>query len=112
MNVIPMHNLKGKVRRKMNFTYVLGFVELRHVVIVFPVSSPSFARKTTRKNRARSHSIGGMTRPDDKVHWSRDHSCQSWPGLGRRHRSSRVLHVGQLLHLQKRRSFPVIYGSK
>ena len=49
--------LKGEVRRKMNFTYVLGFVVLRDVVKVFPVSSPSFARKTTRKNRARSHSV-------------------------------------------------------
>ena len=47
---------KGEVWSKMNFTYVLGFVLLRDVVNVFPVSSPSFARKTTRKNRARSHS--------------------------------------------------------
>ena len=31
----------------MNFTYVLGFVVLRDVVKVFPVSSSSFARKTT-----------------------------------------------------------------
>ena len=47
---------KGEVRRKMNFTYVLGFVVLRDVVKVFPVSSSSFARKTTGRNRARSHS--------------------------------------------------------
>ena len=47
---------KGEVRRKMNFTYVLGFVVLRSVVKVFPVSSSSFARKTTGRNRARSHS--------------------------------------------------------
>ena len=40
----------------MNFTYVLGFVVLRDVVKVFPVSSSSFARKTTRKNRSQSHS--------------------------------------------------------
>ena len=40
----------------MNFTYVLGFVVLRDVVKVFPVSSPSFARKTTGRNRAPSHS--------------------------------------------------------
>ena len=39
--------LKGEVRRKMNFTYVLGFVVLRDVVKVFPVSSSSFARKKT-----------------------------------------------------------------
>ena len=39
--------IKGEVRRKMNFTYVLGFVVLRDVVKVFPVSSSSFARKTT-----------------------------------------------------------------
>ena len=45
-----------EVRRKMNFTYVLGFVVLRDVVKVFLVSSSSFARKTTGKNRARSHS--------------------------------------------------------
>ena len=71
--------LKGEVRRKMNFTYVLGFVVLRDVVKVFPVSSPSFARKTTRKNRARSHSgarRGLMTKWD----LTRD-SCQSWPSL-------------------------------
>ena len=48
--------LKGEVRRKMNFTYVSGFVVLRDVVKVFPVSSPWFARKTAGRNRARSHS--------------------------------------------------------
>ena len=48
--------VKGEVRRKMNFTYVLGFVVLRDVVKVFPVSSFSFARKTTGRNRAQSHS--------------------------------------------------------
>ena len=47
---------KGEVRRKMNFIYVLGFVVLRDVVKVFPVNSSSFARKTTWRNRARSHS--------------------------------------------------------
>ena len=52
----PNNNVKGEVRRKMNFTYVLGFVVLRDVVKVFPVSSSSFARKTTGRNRARSHS--------------------------------------------------------
>ena len=44
--------LKGEVRRKMNLTYVLGFVVLRDVVNVFPVNSSSFARKTTGRNRA------------------------------------------------------------
>ena len=39
----------------MNFTYVLGLVVLRGVGKVFPFSS-SFARKTTGRNRARSHS--------------------------------------------------------
>ena len=48
--------LKGEVQRKMNFTYVLGFVVLRDVVKVFPVSSSSFARKTTGRNQVRSHS--------------------------------------------------------
>ena len=48
--------IKGEDRRKINFTYVLGFVVLRDVVEVFPVSSFSFARKTTGRNRARSHS--------------------------------------------------------
>ena len=59
---------KWEVRRKMNFTYVLGFVVLRDVVKVFPVSSSSFARKTTPRNRyrVRSHS-GGMTRPKDEM---------------------------------------------
>ena len=50
--------LKGEVRRKMNFIYVLGFVVLRDVVKVSPVSSPLFVRKTTGRNRARSHSGG------------------------------------------------------
>ena len=48
--------IKGEVRRKINFTYVLGFVVLRDVAKVFPVSSSSFARRTTGRNRARSHS--------------------------------------------------------
>ena len=48
--------LKGEVRRKMNFTYMLGFVVLRDVVKVFQVSSSSFVRKTTGRNQARSHS--------------------------------------------------------
>ena len=43
----------------------LGTV-LRDVVKVFPVSSSLFARKTTGRNRARSHS-GGMTRPKDEM---------------------------------------------
>ena len=48
--------VKGEVQRKMNFTFVLGFVVLRDVVKVFPVSSSSFTRKTTGRNGARSHS--------------------------------------------------------
>ena len=40
----------------MNFTYLLGFVVLRDLVKVFPVSSSSFTRKTTGRNRGRSHS--------------------------------------------------------
>ena len=40
----------------MNFTYVLGFVLLRDVVKVFPVSSSSFLRKTIGRNLVRSHS--------------------------------------------------------
>ena len=54
----------------MNFTYVLGFVVLRDLVKVFPVSSSLFAGKTTGRNRARSHSGGGgggMTRPKDEM---------------------------------------------
>ena len=54
----------------MNYTYVLGFMVLRDLVRVFPISSPSFARKTTRKNRAQSHpgarrgfQIGHVTTP-------------------------------------------------
>ena len=43
---------KGEVRRKMNFTYVLGFVALRDVVKVFPIISSSFARKAIGRNRA------------------------------------------------------------
>ena len=40
----------------MNFTYVLGFVVVRDVIKVFPVSSSLFVRKTTGRNQARSHS--------------------------------------------------------
>ena len=50
------NTVKGEVQRKMNFTYVLGFVVLRDVVKVFPVSSSSFAIKKTGRNRARSYS--------------------------------------------------------
>ena len=50
----------------MNFTYVLGFVVLRDVVKVFPVSSSLMARKTTGRNRAWSHS-GCMTRHKDDM---------------------------------------------
>ena len=66
------NRIKGEVRRKMNFTYVLGFVVLRDVVKVFPVSSSSFARKTTWRNRAQNHSWawrGLKTKWDLK--WSR-----------------------------------------
>ena len=61
--------LKGKFGGKC-ISHVLGFVVLRDVVKVFPVSSPSFARKITRKNRARSHSgarRGLMTKWDLKL---------------------------------------------
>ena len=40
----------------MNFTYVSRFVVVWDVVRVFPVSSSSFVRKTTGRNRAQSHS--------------------------------------------------------
>ena len=58
--------LEEEVWRKMNFTYLLVLAVLTDVVKVFPVSSSSFARKTTGRNRARSHS-GGMTRPKDEI---------------------------------------------
>ena len=48
-------HIKGEVQRKMNSMYVLGFVVLRDVVKVAPVSSFSFARKTTGRNQARRH---------------------------------------------------------
>ena len=50
----------------MNFTYMLGFVVVRDVVKVFPVSSSSFARKTTR-GESSTKSLGGMTRPKDEM---------------------------------------------
>ena len=56
MTVLQSGHVKGEVRRKMNFIYVLGFVVLRDVVKVFPISSSSFARKTTGRNQARRHS--------------------------------------------------------
>ena len=53
--------LKGKFGGKcINISqiifYAFGFVVLRDVVKVVPVSSSSFARKTTGRNGARSHS--------------------------------------------------------
>ena len=51
---------------EMNFTYVSGLVVLRNVVKVFLVSSSSFARKTTGRNRSRSH-LGALTRPKDEM---------------------------------------------
>ena len=77
----------------------------------------SFNCEKENQEESSTKSLGGTTRPDDKVgfsNWSCDHSCQSWPGLDRTSRSiaSRVLRVGQLLHLRKGRSFPVIYGTK
>ena len=47
--------LKGQFGGKW-ISHVLGFVVLRDVVKVFPVSSSSFSRKTTGRNQARSHS--------------------------------------------------------
>ena len=47
--------LKGKFGGKW-ISHVLGFVVLRDLVKLFPVSSSSFAKKTTWRNRARSHS--------------------------------------------------------
>ena len=49
----------------MNFTYVSGFVVLRDLVKVFPVSSSSFARKTIGESSTKS--LGGMTRPKDEM---------------------------------------------
>ena len=52
----------------MNFTYVLEFVVLRGVAKIFPASPSSFARKTTGRNRARSHSgASSVTRPKDEM---------------------------------------------
>ena len=48
-------SLNGEVRTKVIFTYVLGFVVFRDVLKVYPVSFSLFSRKTTRRNRARSH---------------------------------------------------------
>ena len=47
--------LKGKFGGK-SFHICVRVVVLRDVVKVFPVSSSSFARKTTGRSRARSHS--------------------------------------------------------
>ena len=45
-----------RYRNKSGLQYALGFVVLRDVVKVFPVTFSSFARKTIGRNRARSHS--------------------------------------------------------
>ena len=107
-------SFKGKFGGKW-ISHVFGFVVLRDVVKVFPVSSPSFARRTTQKNRARSYSgarCGLVTKWDLKlVAWPLlPVLARSWPDVAIDR--SRVLRVGQLLHLRKRRSFPIIYGSK
>ena len=57
--------LKGKFGGKWT-SHVSGLVVLRNVVKVFPVSSSSFARKTTGRNRSRSH-LGALTRPKDEM---------------------------------------------
>ena len=99
----------------MNFIHVLGFVVFRDVVKVFPVSSSSFARKTTGRNRARSHS-GGMTRPKDEMgsHIVSSESDISHPVLVYRNRNNNF-------QAQARRfpaltaqepEFSVIFGSK
>ena len=85
------------------------------MVKVFPVSSSSFVRKTTGRNRTRSHS-GGMTRPKDEmgsqivsfesdishpilVYLSRNNNCQA-----------RARHFPALTAPEP--EFPVIFGSK
>ena len=107
--------LKGEVQRKMNFTYVLGFVVLMDMVKVFPLSSPSFARKTTQKNRARSYSgarRGLMTKWDlELVTWPLlPVLAWSWPDVA----IDRVESCTSVSYcnLRKRWTFPVIYGSK
>ena len=109
--------LEEEVRRKMNFTYVLVLAVLMDVVKVFPVSSSSFARKTTGRNWARSHS-GGMTRLKDEmesqivpsesnishpilVYLSRNNTSQAQP---RR--------CPDLMSTAPEPEFPVIFGSK
>ena len=60
----------------MNFTYMLGFGVVSGVVKVFPVSSLSLARKSSRKKGRR----GRMTKWDPKVvTWL---LFAAWPGLG------------------------------
>ena len=51
----------------MSFTCVLGFVVLRDVVKVFPVSSSSFAIEKDDRGESSTKSLGGMTRPKDEM---------------------------------------------
>ena len=104
---------KGEVRRKMNFTYVLGFVVLRDVVKVFPVSSSSFARKTTGRS---TKSLGGMTRPKDEMGSQIvfSESDISYPILVYLSRNSNSQAQARRFPALKapEPEFPVIFGSK
>ena len=109
---------KGEVRRKINITYVLGFVVLSDVAKVFPVSSTSFARKTTGKNRFRSHS--GAWR-GLKTKWDLKLSLPSPTYLHVAHPILVYLSRNNNSQAQARRfpaltapapKFPVIFGSK
>ena len=64
--VLTEYVLKGEVRRKINFTFVLGFVVLRDVVKVFP-SQFFFVCEKDDREESSTKSLGGMTRPKDEM---------------------------------------------
>ena len=105
---MPTRNchFKGEVRRKMNFTCVrVCGVEGRESLS----RQSSFVCEKDNPEEWSTKSLLGTTRPDDKVGSQIGRvTTPASPGpvlTGRRDRSTRVLRVGQLLHLRKRRSF-------
>ena len=108
--------VKGEVRRKMNFTYVLGFVVLRDVVKVFPVSSSSFACEKDDREESSTKSLGGMTRPKDEMGSQIvfSESDISYPILVYLSRNSNSQAQARRFPALKapEPEFPVIFGSK
>ena len=103
--------VKGEVRRKMNFMYVLGFVMLRGVVKVFPVSSSSFARKTTKHEVTRGHDAAWRQNGSQIVSSESDRPHPILVYLSRNHNSQAQARRFPALTAPEH-EFPVIFGTK